>query len=99
MIEKTNLAPLCMHLLDRLHRVQMVNSGIEPYFIQHHDPSVPCFLIQSMHGRGDVRRCDDMSLALDGGLDHCYMVGEWDEGDDEVMFSDGILEGRSRSYI
>lgn len=61
----THLSPLRMHLLNRLHRPQMIHARIDPYLIEHHYACLPRLLIQVLHRLRDVRGGDDVGFSSD----------------------------------
>ena len=82
-----------MHLVDRLDRVQVVVAGVESDLVQHHDPRLLDLVLEFADPGADVARRHHVRLALDRCLDHVDVVGVRDEGDDEVVLRDRLLEG------
>ena len=81
-----------MHLVYRLDRVQMVYARVEPNLVHDDDPRLLYLVLERADARGDVARRDDVSLALDRGLDHVHVVDVRHERDDDVAFRDRLLE-------
>ena len=87
-----HLAALSVHLVYRLDRVQMVYARVEPNLVHDDDPRLLYLVLERADARGDVARRDDVSLALDRGLDDINVICVRHERDDEVALRNGLLE-------
>ena len=47
---------------------------------------------ESLDFFGDVACCDDVSFVFDGALDHCDVVCVRDQGDDQMVLGNSIVE-------
>jgi hypothetical protein len=72
----------------------MINTRVQSDFVQHNDACLARCCIQLPHRRRDVRGGNNVGLPFDGGFDYCGVMGVGNKGNDEVMSSDGSLEGR-----
>ena len=88
----TYLPALGVHLVDRLDRVQVVDARVKPDLVHHHNPRFLDLVLQLPNSGADVARRYYVRLALDRCLDHVDVVGVRDEGDDEVVLRDRLLE-------
>jgi hypothetical protein len=75
-----------MNFLNHLDSVKMVDSRVQSNLIHHHDTSFLDFWFKGLDGVGDVRCSHYVTFMFDGALDDGYVVGVWNEGDDEVVF-------------
>jgi hypothetical protein len=70
----------------------MVDARIQPNLVEHNDPRIFGSLIKLPHRRAHIAGSDNMRLALDSGLDHLRVVGVRNQGDNEIVFGDGLVK-------
>ena len=81
-----------MNLVDGLDSVQVVDTRVQADLVEDGDAGILGLLVESHHGLGDVGCGDNMLLDLDGGLDDDGVEGVGNEGDDQVVLGDLLLE-------
>ncbi|KAJ7847346.1 hypothetical protein B0H14DRAFT_3676386 [Mycena olivaceomarginata] len=80
------------HLMYKVNRGEVVDPGVEPGLVQHDNARGARRAVEGVQRGGDVRRRDDVRLALDRGLHDGGVVRVRDERDDEAVRGDGDLE-------
>lgn len=82
-----------MDTVDEIHGVQVVDAGVETNLVHDGDAGGLGLGVELHHGGRDIGGGDDMLLGLDGGLDDDGVEGIRDQGNGEVVGSNGGLEG------
>lgn len=81
-----------MYLVDCLDGVQVIDTRIKSDLIHDNDTSLLHLSFQLLHRRANVAGGDDVSFALDGGLDHGGVIGVGNERYNEVVCSDESVQ-------
>ena len=70
---------MSVYFIDRLHRVQMVDSRVKTDFIKNCDTRLFRLLVQLHHCGRAVASGDYILLVADGGVHDVDVKGVWDE--------------------
>lgn len=90
----SHIAPLLVDLAGCLDSVQVIYPRVNADLVQDSDAGLPGCPVKLPHRGGDIARCHDMRLSLDGCPDDDSVVDEWHQGDDDIVAPDVSIEIR-----
>ena len=82
-------------ILTDLDGTNVVDTRVQTDLVHNNDSGVLGLLLESLHGRRNVRSGDNVLLVPDSALNNSSVVDVRDEGNHEVTVGDGGIEGIS----
>lgn len=88
-----------MNLVDELHCVQMIDTGVETNLIHDHDSGLLDLIFKFTDAVANVARGYNVRLALDGGLDNGDMVDVRNKRNDKIVLCNSLLQGGAVGHV